>query len=891
MRNKSFLLLGCAFFCVGKFTVQAEPKTNFFHFRAPHSLTYRLEENIAAPQAAKSEWVKVFVGKSTNAMELGSRIVIQLKPGADVKKLTAGRAAKLSRTVTSDVFILQAPDAMTAMREAEALLELPDVTASYPVMRRSAELQGAYAAKPNDQYFAAQWNLEDRNASGAAVGTDLNVRAAWPLTQGEGVTIAVADVGLELAHIELAPRAIGAPHFNFTGQSTNVTPAFGSSSWAHATEVAGLAVAEINNGKGMAGVAPRANLASWVIFTTNQFLASDEQLMDMYQYASNTVAVQNHSWGNFGLTLDGPSLLEQIGISNALTSGRFGRGIVMVRSAGNSRLQGANCNDDGYPSDPRVIAVGAIFRDGRPTSYTEPGACVLVAAPSGDNNINLFTTDLLGTRGANQIEYCPPFDPNCPTKDLSDYVFNSLGFSGTSAAAPEVAGIAALILSANTNLTYRDVQQILIFSARHFAFVDPDLITNGAGFRVSHNLGFGVPDAGAAVNLARSWSNRPPLTNVKFTATNSVAIPDDGLRLLAAAIGTPQINFSIRTLPSVGIQTDVPTAIVPLTDVGGATNTIAQNLTNKAALIQRTSSVNFSDQINRAAQAGATFAVVFNSATNVGGCPGGDQLCNMGGTDYVPIPAVFIGFTDGSALKNLLQQGTNVLSQLKLQTTNYTFFVTNSLICEHVGVRVKTDHPLRGDLRITLVSPQGTRSVLQRFNGDTSAGPVDWTYYSTHHFYESSAGTWTVSFGDEFAGNFGNVQSVSLEIKGVSITDNDEDGLDDVWELTNFGWLASEPTDDLDKDGNNNAREQILRTNPNAIDVSFRLDLSQLDQTLARLSWPGSEAFNYEVQSGPNVALLTPMTNVAGKFPETEWFTPFPSSGAQFFRVRAVSKP
>ena len=885
--------MGCAISlgCIGIVTAQAESKTNFFRFRVPHSLTCRLEENNAAAQGAKPEWVKVFVGKGTNEMELGNRIVVQLKPGTDVKKLTAGRAAKLSRTVTPDVFILQAPDAITAMREAEAILELPEVTASYPVMRRSVELQGAYAARPNDQYYAAQWNLEDRNSSGTAVGTDLNVRAAWPITQGEGITIAIGDVGIEFAHIELAPRLVGAPHFNFTGQSTNVTPAFGSAFWAHGTEVAGLAAAEINNGKGMAGVAPKAKLASWVLFGTNQFLASDEQVMDAYQYASNTVAVQNLSWGNGGLTLDGPSLLEQIGISNALTLGRFGRGVIMVRSAGNDRPFGANCNDDGYPSDPRVIAVGAIFRDGRPASYTEPGACVLIAAPSGDNNINLFTTDLLGTRGANPLEYCPPFNPDCPTKDLSDYVFNSLGFAGTSAAAPEVSGIAALILSANTNLTYRDVQQILIFSARYFAFVDPDVVTNGAGFRVGHNLGFGVPDAGAAVNLAQNWSNRPPLTNLILTATNPAAIPDDGLRLLAAAIGTPQINFSIRTLPSVGIQPDVPTAIVPLADVGGATNVIAQNLTNKAALIQRTMGINFSDQINRAAQAGAAFAVIFNSVTNVGSCPGGDQLCNMGGTDYVPIPAVFIGLTDGSALRNLLQQGTNVLSQLKLQTTNYTFFVTNTLSCEHVGVRVKTDHPLRGDLRITLVSPQGTRSVLQRFNGDISAGPVDWTYYSTHHFYESSAGIWTVSFGDEFADNFGNVQSVSLEIKGVAITDNDEDGLDDIWELANFGWLASEPTDDPDKDGNNNAREQILGTSPNAIDATFRLDFSRLDSTLGRLSWPSSEAFNYEVQTGTNVAILNMVTNVAGKFPETEWLTPFPTTGSQFFRVKAVPKP
>jgi len=50
-------------------------------------------------------------------------------------------------------------------------------------------------------------------------------------------------------------------------------------------------------------------------------------------------------------------------------------------------------------------------------------------------------------------------------------------------------------------LTCRDVQQILILSSRHFDLADPDLRTNGAGFRFSHNVGFGVPDAGRAVTF------------------------------------------------------------------------------------------------------------------------------------------------------------------------------------------------------------------------------------------------------------------------------------------------------------------------------------------------------------------------------------------------------
>ena len=76
----------------------------------------------------------------------------------------------------------------------------------------------------------------------------------------------------------------------------------------------------------------------------------------------------------------------------------------MVRAAGNLRTSMVNADDNGYPNDPRIIAVGAVRIDGRVASYSNPGACLLVGAPSGDTAFNatyygLFTTDLLGTDG------------------------------------------------------------------------------------------------------------------------------------------------------------------------------------------------------------------------------------------------------------------------------------------------------------------------------------------------------------------------------------------------------------------------------------------------------------------------------------------------------------
>jgi subtilisin-like proprotein convertase family protein/subtilisin family serine protease len=868
-------LLFALIVCAVPLLAAAEPRR--FVFRDP-----QLREYVADAAKSRRDWIQA-KDKAGDAVEFGSRVILQVQDGAPLSSLLRNSPLTKPEPVAPGIFLLDAPDAWTAMSEAHRLAELPGVLTSSCISRRPAELHGRYAPRPNDPYFNALWFLENRGNDGSSTGPDINVRAAWPFTKGQGVTIAIADVGVELSHPELQLRTAGSPHFNFnTLAETNATP-FGSTLvWAHGTEVAGLAAAEADNQRGMSGVAPRSGLASWVIVATNLAFVSDDRLMQMYQYASNSVAVQNHSWGHPGLRQNAATVLEHVGISNAVTFSRGGKGAVMVRSAGNDRGGLGNANDDQYANDPRVIAVAAVRTDGRAASYSEPGACVLVAAPSGDTGFPLlFTTDLVGTRGANVINF-----PN----NLNDYVFNDLGFSGTSASAPIVSGLAALLVSANTNLSYRDVQQILIHSARHFDTMDPDLTTNGARFIVSHNAGFGVPDAGTAIRLAMNWSNRPPATNVTFTSTNPAAIPDDALRLLTSGDGVPTALASIPSAISAGPQPDDPTAIVPLVYVGLATSVPATNLVGKAALIQR--GVNdFSDKIGKAAQAGASFAVIFNDPTGNANCPGGDNLCPMAGTDYAAIPAVFIGQTSGEALRDLIQQGTNVLAQLRLNSTNVQFTVTNTLICEHVGVRLQTDHPLRGDVRLTLVSPQGTRSVLQRFNDDTTAGPVDWTYYSVHHFYESSAGTWRVEISDESAEAAGNVALVQLTISGVPILDTDADGLDDNWEVMHFGSLASGPKDDPDNDNYSNAREQILKSDPKAA-PPIVADLSPWNAALARVSWPSSRSWNYEVLATTNLNnTFTVVTNVAGRFPETEWFPSLTNAQQRFYFIRQVPRP
>src|SRR5438477_1718714 len=531
---RRLLLLGS--FCLVLPLIVAGADTNavrHVQFREPKPSQYVLDES-----TVDHAWTRAHREGATGQVEIGSRIVLQVEPGIDLAALITNRGLTLSQAVQSNLFIFQAADSHAAIDAAEALGRQNGVVASYPIMRRAYRHQNAYSTAPNDPYFNNQWHLENRGADGNLAGPDLNVRAAWPGALGSNVLVAVADVGFQLDHPELVNRASAGPHFNFFQNTSNGGPY--ASDANHATSVAGLIAAEKDNHRGVVGVAPQARLASWVIFGPSsvdgsEVIATDDQLMAMFQYASNRVAVQNHSWAS-GDTAQSPvDPLSDIGISNAVMRGRAGKGVVIVRAGGNSRDDSVNANDDGFASDPRVISVAAVRKDGRACSYSTPGACLIAGAPSGDvidtdgDGIpdstdpaapDVYTTDRTGSLGYTTTG----------TDDLADYA----GFDGTSAASPQVAGVAALILNANTNLTYRDLQQIIIQSARHYDLADPDVHTNGAGFRFSHNVGFGVPDAGFAVQLAKSWSNRPAIKEVSVQNTTTVAIPDDSLRVVCA---------------------------------------------------------------------------------------------------------------------------------------------------------------------------------------------------------------------------------------------------------------------------------------------------------------------------------------------------------------------
>ena len=784
------------------------------------------------PSPAK---IRVFASpEAEHASEVDHRLIVHVVPETDLSDLESFlNGMPLKPLAHASTYLLETISPVDALLWGERLSTRADIVAAYPVESKPFKPRKAYASVPDDPFFEYQWYLDQRDAKGQKLGLDLNLRAAWPVSGGNGVGVAIVDTGVGLLHPDLEEAFSASENHNFISGEDDGEPV--SSSMFHGTAVAGLIGAVHDNQEGIAGILPGASLSSWVIFGLGGGIADSLQLAEMYEYRPERIAIQNHSWGNAFAQQEGPSFIERSAISNAFYQGRSGKGTIMVRAAGNDRIRGdfhpglGDVNDDGYTSMHQSIAVAATDRQGKATTYSNRGACILVAAPGGESDDGLFTTDLLGRQGY-----------TTSTRGLGegDYIPNEIGFIGTSAAAPLVSGMAGLALGVNPNLSNRDVQQLLIASARQ-VFEDPDTVANGAGFAHNHNVGFGIPDAGELVQLASQWHTRDPLVVKSFSTQPLVMIPDAGLRLKVEGVTVPDHLKNIVASTTMGLQPDRPTNLLPMSDEGMVVAAIAKDLTGKGAMIQR-GTATFERKIQHAADAGAEFVVIYNNVDEA-------ELIRMAGTDYSPIPAYFISNADGDELVQLMKRDPKLRMQLSMESVEHVFEVSDDMICEHVELIVDADHSFRGQLRITLESPSGTISVLQRLNHDDSRGPIRWAYRTTRHFFEPTAGTWKVRITDQDPDEIGTLRALRLSLMGTPIEDVDNDGLDDSWERRHFGNLRASGFEDSDADGASNAREQLLQTHPKVSNHLFRMELLPMDEDQLQLQWASLPGHVYEV--------------------------------------------
>ncbi|CAM4301831.1 serine protease [Stenotrophomonas lactitubi] len=461
-------------------------------------------------------------------------------------------------------------------------------------------------AQQADPLAGRQWHLLN---TGQAVlgdtlpvaGNDLNVDGLFRNgIRGQGVTIAIVDDGLQIAHPDLAANVAAIAGKNFANGSNNPSPSDPNRD-NHGTMVGGIAGAVGANGVGVRGVAPAATLKGFNVLASD---AGGNQLSNI-EYSwwdgaeSADVQVFNNSWGAGPSNPNLPFAFSQNDVASneqALSGTRGGRGGIYVKAAGNNfdnaainqfqdvctadtRNRRTGCVPAGR--DPRnnlfnVITVAAVRADGVRSSYSSTGSALWVSGFGGENGWQrqyvpnqlavrydpaILTTDVTGcAQGSNtNAQRYNALDSNLSALDST---CNYTGrMNGTSAATPMVSGVAALVLEANPNLSYRDVKYILATTATRnhpnqpaVTLADgrtlvPGWTVNAANRAYSNWYGFGVVNAARAVQVAENFQSLGPLVDTGWrTTTRTVAI---GNTTNAAARLTFQVANGARNIESV----------------------------------------------------------------------------------------------------------------------------------------------------------------------------------------------------------------------------------------------------------------------------------------------------------------------------------------------------
>ena len=407
----------------------------------------------------------------------------------------------------------------------------------------------------NDSLYGCQWHLRNQEQG----GEDINVEPVWAEgINGEGVNIAVVDDGMYYAHEDLAANVNTTLNHNYDTDSHDIYGRYEH----HGTNVAGI-IAARDNGVGVRGVAPRATIYGYNYLTdaAQQRLVQDINQANAMSRNRVATAVSNNSWGY----LDGPWLnqanrLWELAVDSGIREGYDGKGVFYVFSGGNGgrdhRVNSAGTPVGGHYSNAigrgddsnlgelanyyAVTAVCAVNDGDTRSVYSEKGANLWVCAPSWDFERRGIVT----------------------TENVDRYRDD---FSGTSAAAPIVSGVAALLRDANPGLTWRDLKLILAASARKNDVANPGWEDGawkyGAGhdddrYHFNHEYGFGMVDAKAAVDLAKGWTNVPSLESASAASVSAVSIPPPSGSTPKTVTTTLTLNTGIGFTEFVEINTD-----------------------------------------------------------------------------------------------------------------------------------------------------------------------------------------------------------------------------------------------------------------------------------------------------------------------------------------------
>ena len=339
----------------------------------------------------------------------------------------------------------------------------------------------------NDPLFNQQWGLYNNYHT----GIDISACSAWNYATGKNVKIAIIDTGVDRNHVDLASNIDSLSYDTETGYSPSQLYLFQNNNYTHGTHCAGIAAAVKDNGIHIAGVAPEAKIISIsnkLENTSNSHLKRANGIIWAYQHGADIIS---NSWS-------AGTQSEEIdeAIQNAFTYGRHGKGCVVVFAAGN-HSENENINVK-YPanSNDTILAVGSIDSTGVRSSFSCYGTELDLVAPG--NHI------------------------------LSTFPYNQTGYdSGTSMACPHVAGVAALILERNPELTVSQVNSIICSNAKKLSGVNFNVTKPDGSW--NNEYGYGLVNAySSVINTPHVvYIQNDTITGTRFFSADSIYVGKD----------------------------------------------------------------------------------------------------------------------------------------------------------------------------------------------------------------------------------------------------------------------------------------------------------------------------------------------------------------------------
>ena len=382
-----------------------------------------------------------------------------------------------------------------------------------------------------DEFYPLQWALRNvgNNIPGNPPNTiadcDMDVDSAWNVTKGDStILIAILDTGVDTTHPDIGR----VPGYDFVNNDGNP-----NDDGNHGTACAGIAAATGNNVIGVAGVAYRCRIMPVKIINSGGSIpgyhVSAFGTIWAYQHGAS---VLSNSWGFTG----GASSLMYNAINDAARYGRGGKGSILCYASGNE-----NTSPMRFPAitDAEMVVVGGLAPCDKRKSPTDGcsgeswgasfGPTLDIVAPC----VKIYTTDRVGSPGYSSGNYYPQFN-------------------GTSSATPNCAGVCALVVSANPNLTRKEVEALISLSAEKVGTYSYTTVKEYGNW--NNEMGYGRLNARLALLLMSSlfdkvkpdiYHDSPALSSPDSLARTVSAIIRDN-KMVATGTNRPRLYFRVN---------------------------------------------------------------------------------------------------------------------------------------------------------------------------------------------------------------------------------------------------------------------------------------------------------------------------------------------------------